>query len=125
MTPSETAMISSRCSRAVARSSLAMMGRVWRAVVQLAQAFRTALLMASTWAASPTQEAAMKAAPEGAGEIGVGEVDPLAGRDDSGVDDPRPDARPLLALDPELDQAAVDQHPLAGLQVAEELRVVD
>ena len=57
------------------------------------------------------------------GEVGVGQVDPLAGLHRAAVDDPRPHAVPLFRLDPQLDQAAVDQHPLLGLQVLQDLRI--
>ena len=57
------------------------------------------------------------------GEVGVRQVDPLAGLHRAAVDDPRPHAVPLLRLDAQLDQAAVDQHPLAGLQVAQDLGI--
>ena len=58
-------------------------------------------------------------------QVGVGQVDSLAAADESAVDDAGEDGARCSPHHLELDQAVVDQHPLAALQVAEDLEVVD
>ncbi len=56
-------------------------------------------------------------------QVGVGEVDALAGRDRPAVEHPRPHLARAARRDLELDHSVVDQEPLAGAQVGEEARL--